>query len=35
MAYFSNAVLLYDTQPELLKQTVEKYISDTIDMYCK
>jgi AcrR family transcriptional regulator len=34
LSYFSNVVLLYDTQPELLKQFIDNYITDTWKLYC-
>jgi hypothetical protein len=34
MSYFSNAVLLYDTKPELMQQYINTYIVDTWTQYC-
>lgn len=34
MSYFTNAVLLYDTQPEVMKQALDDYISDAAMLYC-
>lgn len=34
MAYFSNVVLLYDTEPQLMRQYLDQYIQDTIKLYC-
>jgi hypothetical protein len=34
MYYFSNAVLLYDTQPDLMAQYVDSFIEDTWNQYC-
>jgi AcrR family transcriptional regulator len=34
MSYFSNVVLLYDTQPELMQQYINTYIVDTWTQYC-
>jgi hypothetical protein len=32
-SYFSNVVLLYDTQPELMEQYLDDYINDTLSLY--
>jgi hypothetical protein len=34
MSYFSTAVLLYDTQPELMRQYIDSYVSDAWQIYC-
>jgi hypothetical protein len=34
MAYFSNAVLLYDTQPDVMVRTIDQYIEDTWNLFC-
>jgi AcrR family transcriptional regulator len=34
-SYFSSAVLLYDTKPELMEQYLDDYISDTLSLYAK
>jgi AcrR family transcriptional regulator len=34
MSYFSNVVLLYDTDEELMRQYIDTYIEDTWNQYC-
>jgi AcrR family transcriptional regulator len=35
MAFFSNAVLLYDTRPQEMVYYVDEYISETWKLYCQ
>jgi AcrR family transcriptional regulator len=34
MSCFATAVLIYDTQPELMRQYIETYVSDAWRLYC-
>jgi AcrR family transcriptional regulator len=33
-SYFSNVVLVYSRQPEVMKEHVERYTKDTLGIYC-
>jgi hypothetical protein len=33
MAFFSNAVLLYDSKPEVMMQYIDEFINETWNLY--
>lgn len=35
MAFFSNAVLLYDSKPEVMMRYIDEFINETWNLYCK
>jgi hypothetical protein len=35
MAFFSNAVLLYDSKPEVMEYYIDEFVNETWKLYCK